>query len=562
MLLQVLPMAAQQKASCPEVRVETERLANLNIPRAGHQAFCVNGEIVVAGGHTNGFVPTPTAEFYHDGQWHVLQMVYPHDNGFAVVLKSGKVLLGGGHNEPLGIGQTFLAEMYDPKAHTFDAFCSMERKRALASALELDSGRVVIAGNWYHNDGIEAFDGQKTFTYFKDPSIQRSSPYIFRIANDDAIILSGHNTKGDTLFSTIVDRLKGEALNIPLLETWSPMSFENQNPANTFIGDEAKGQYAYLMAVVDSIGQYAIAKVEGSDIALLPTACPIPMQSHGEQLEYVSPIIADRQAKRAYITALNKDFHRDLSLAKRWYVLCIEYAQTPAALTLYYTDPQPGLNIVTPLLTSGGNLLLTGGLCENSNFKPSNAAFLLRVGHAEEFAAQQYNSSIWNYVLLVIEILLVLLLIYLFIILRKKHVPVSPPVEQEFSVEQEQPAEQEPIATEPEPDTPLMQRIQQLIEGQKLYLRSDLKVIDVATELGINSRYVSDCINQTKGCSFSLYVNRFRIEYAKQLMRNQSQKKVSSVYLEAGFANESSYFRTFKLVTGMTPKEWIATQID
>ena len=42
-------------------------------------------------------------------------MVYNHDFSFSVVLKSGKVLLGGGCAEPLGIGQTFPTEMYDPK---------------------------------------------------------------------------------------------------------------------------------------------------------------------------------------------------------------------------------------------------------------------------------------------------------------------------------------------------------------------------------------------------------------------------------------------------------------
>jgi len=60
-LVAVLPTAAQQPGtvgSCPEVRIELEQLPDLNIPRAGHHAFCANGEYVVAGGHTNGFVPT------------------------------------------------------------------------------------------------------------------------------------------------------------------------------------------------------------------------------------------------------------------------------------------------------------------------------------------------------------------------------------------------------------------------------------------------------------------------------------------------------------------------
>ena len=169
-MLSLLTTAAQpdEKTLCPEIKVETERLPDLTIPRAGHELFCINDEITVTGGHTNGFVPTPTAEYYKDGKWHQMQMVYNHDYGFSVVLKSGKVLLGGGCEQPIGIGQTFLAELYDPVSHTFNGFGSMEQKRTGATGLELDSGKVVISGNWYHNDGIEVYNGQKHFTYIKD----------------------------------------------------------------------------------------------------------------------------------------------------------------------------------------------------------------------------------------------------------------------------------------------------------------------------------------------------------------------------------------------------------
>ena len=96
--------------SCPVIKMEVERLADLNIPRSGHMLFCAGGEMVIAGGHTSGFVPTPTAEYYSQGQWHLMQMTYPHDYGLAVVLKSGKVLLAGGMESPHGIGQSFGAE--------------------------------------------------------------------------------------------------------------------------------------------------------------------------------------------------------------------------------------------------------------------------------------------------------------------------------------------------------------------------------------------------------------------------------------------------------------------
>ena len=110
-------------AVCQVQKIELEQLPDLNISRAGHQVFCSNGEYVVAGGHTNGFVPTPTAEYFKDGQWHVIQMTYCHDFALSAKLKSGKILIAGGCEQPSGIGQTFNAERHT--ASEVSASCSV-----------------------------------------------------------------------------------------------------------------------------------------------------------------------------------------------------------------------------------------------------------------------------------------------------------------------------------------------------------------------------------------------------------------------------------------------------
>lgn len=92
-------VAAQEgggAVACPMVKAEVERLPDLNIARGGHSTLYINGELTVFGGHTDGFVPTPTAEYYSDGEWHLMNMVYSHDAGCAVALRSGRVLICGG----------------------------------------------------------------------------------------------------------------------------------------------------------------------------------------------------------------------------------------------------------------------------------------------------------------------------------------------------------------------------------------------------------------------------------------------------------------------------------
>ena len=85
------------------IKLQPERLPDMNIPRISHSTFIINGELTVVGGHTSGFVPTKTAEYLKDGKWHEMQMAYNHDDGLCVPLRSGKVLLAGGYKENLGV---------------------------------------------------------------------------------------------------------------------------------------------------------------------------------------------------------------------------------------------------------------------------------------------------------------------------------------------------------------------------------------------------------------------------------------------------------------------------
>lgn len=531
------------KGQCPEVKIEVERLPDLNIPRAGHTLFSVNGELTVAGGHTDGFVPTPTAEYYKDGEWHLMDMVYNHDNGTSVVLKNGKVLLLGGSEQPIGIGQTFLAELYDPKTHTFDGFGSMQRKRALASALELDNGQVVISGNWYYDDGIEVFDGKKRFTYIKDAVIQRSNPHIVQTAKDDAIIVGGIDTKGDSIFSDVLDCLKGDTIHVSFFKNWQPLPVVPSNDTDCFIGDASKGLYTYLMAVQDSTGQVAITKVENGVFSLLLTNGVIPMRSQWGEIEYCVPIVVDRRRGLAYMVGVEADFRSRPEMPRRFYVLCIDYAhissEKGAPLTLYYTDLLQESFDCPPVLTADGDLLFAGGIPQVDNFAPSKSVWLFHLGAPDK---NQSQSGFWNLMVLgALVFIAVCCLTYLYYY-NKKRRHLAPEPEKPYLNTNEQ----------------LRQRIYDLIESQQLYKRSDLKVADIANALGTNTRYVSECIN-SEGISFSRLINNHRIGHAKQMMRECPDMKLSSIWAEAGFASEQSFHRIFKQDTGLTPTEWKAT---
>lgn len=94
------------------------------------------------------------------------------------------------------------------------------------------------------------------------------------------------------------------------------------------------------------------------------------------------------------------------------------------------------------------------------------------------------------------------------------------------------------------------------MEEQQLYLDTELKLADLATSLGTNRTTISNCINSMRQCTFTQFVNTYRIRHAQQLMRDNPDKRASEVWMESGFSNETSFFRTFKTIVGMTPTEW------
>ena len=526
------------------IKLQPERLPDMTIPRLSHSTFIINGELTVVGGHTSGFVPTKTAEYFKDGEWHVMQMAYTHDDGLCVPLRSGKVLLAGGYEKNLGVGQTIEAELYDPVTHTFEGFGCLDRRRAHPTGVELPNGQVVVAGNWYHDDAIETYDGGMYFKTARQVSVPRSFPRLLCISDSDVMVVSGYwDNYGKVIENNIVDRLKGESFRVPLLETWQPYIIgQTPHSDDSFIGDKEKGIFAYLLAVKDSTGQVAIAEVRDTVFSLLPTVSPVPMKSQFGAIHYESPVIVDRQAQRGYVTGGD-------SLGRK-YILCINYAERPAPLTLYYTDPLPEAAGGIPVLTEEGNLILAGGIALGGTyFTPSSAVWLFPVGHRADSEAADTGNEVHRYWIWILLTALIILALIAWILFRTNRIRRT----RELSSNE---------STEPVPASPanqLMQRIEALMEEQRLYLNSDLKMGDVAAKLGVHQNEVSACINNCKGYSFSQFINGYRVTYAQQLLRDHPEKKMAQVGLESGFANDTTFYRVFKSITGFTPSEWLSS---
>ena len=532
--LSATPTDVSQTGACRMIRISPERLSDLTLPRSGHNIFYVNSELTVVGGHTTNFAPTQTAEYYADGIWHQLPTAYSHDNGFAVVLQSGEVIIGGGHSEPLGVGQTFVVERYTPTTHSFEGFGSLDQRRTLANASLLKDGRVIIAGNNYGTDAIGCYDGRSQVQHVKSLTQGHSNPYILPIAADDAIIIGGRNTRQDTPDTVWADRVRGAPFRVPLLERWRLVYTDQPFSSRAC----ATGDYTYLLTVTDESGQMGIAQMRDTCFTLLSTVCPIPMEGPFGPVFYKGPIVVDSLRQRGYVMGVD-------SLYNRQYLLRVDYSQRPAALTLYYTDTIAHATITIPIVTPDGDVILAGGI-PNDNYKPLSSVW--RYHFSTETATVQPSPLVPGW-LWVVTVLTAVAAIMGVIYYRNRangtkdnrlHKPNKP-------------------GTPKSPE--LMDRICQLMDEQQLYCNSELKASDVAALLGTNSRYVTDSIRECRDMTFTQFINDYRIRYIQQLLRQNPDRKIIEVYTEAGFASERSFFRIFKETTGMTTSEWLSKNV-
>lgn len=514
-------------------KLQVERLPDLNLPRFSHNVFYAGNELTVVGGHTSGFVRTPTAEYYSDGSWHLLNTVYSHDDGMAVVLNDGKrVLLAGGHEKNLGIGQTYEVEIYYPETHSFEGFGCLDRNRAFSQGVELANGEVVITGNHQGNDAIEIFDGGRALRFAKDVEAWRQVPYVLPIGEEEVMVFGAVWREGGFLPCDTVSRLQGAMFRVPLLKDWMPIiSDQNSHCQSSFIGDKERGDYSYLIAAQNGKGETGFLLVQDTVFTLLPTTCPVPTEWGWGRIRYDRVAVVDRTARRAYLVGSDS--------TARVYVVAVEYGKTPSPITFYYSDPLPDFGDVTPVLTPDGNLVVVGGNIDN-NFEVLSSVWLLRMSDKPDalMAGTSHVRTLWW----IFAALLLAAVAFFFIMRRRKATPAP----------QETATKETPDGSTDE----LMDRISELMEKERLYLNPELKVGDVADALGVSRNAVSVCINSHQGCSFSQYVNDYRLQHAKRLLSETPDMKISAVGLESGFANERTFFRAFKSATDMTPKEW------
>lgn len=102
----------------------------------------------------------------------------------------------------------------------------------------------------------------------------------------------------------------------------------------------------------------------------------------------------------------------------------------------------------------------------------------------------------------------------------------------------------------------LYDRVLKLMEEKQPYLDPTLKLSDLATMLFTNKVYLSRAINAASGVNVKQFVNNYRVQYAKELMKKDPRLQVQEVAALSGFQTTASLNMAFKLFQGMTPGQY------
>lgn len=100
-----------------------------------------------------------------------------------------------------------------------------------------------------------------------------------------------------------------------------------------------------------------------------------------------------------------------------------------------------------------------------------------------------------------------------------------------------------------------------LMKDEQLYLDPELDLNELIKRLNTNRRYLSQAINDYAVDGFRSFVNRYRVEHAKSLIwdiaDNKSDLTLAKVWNHVGMNSIQNFYRVFKSMTGLTPKEYL-----
>jgi len=101
-------------------------------------------------------------------------------------------------------------------------------------------------------------------------------------------------------------------------------------------------------------------------------------------------------------------------------------------------------------------------------------------------------------------------------------------------------------------------RVNNYMEKQRPYLNNQLKIDDLAQQVSLSPKLLSNLINREFEVNFFEYINRYRLKEVSAYLIDPDMAEQSIIELAflAGYNSKSSFNRLFKVDTGKTPSQF------
>ncbi len=112
------------------------------------------------------------------------------------------------------------------------------------------------------------------------------------------------------------------------------------------------------------------------------------------------------------------------------------------------------------------------------------------------------------------------------------------------------------VSVENEEYEAIYDKVLGIITETKCYTDENLTVVDLADRVNVHYRKLSKVINQEAACNFNTFINKYRVEEAKKIMKENNRLgglTLDVVGQEVGFKSRSSLYAAFKKFETNTP---------
>ena len=102
------------------------------------------------------------------------------------------------------------------------------------------------------------------------------------------------------------------------------------------------------------------------------------------------------------------------------------------------------------------------------------------------------------------------------------------------------------------------------MEINKAYLNPDINLSDMAIQVNMSRTKLSEVINSGFNKNFNDFVNTYRVEAFKSMLKENKHKQLSllGIAMDCGFNSKATFNRVFRKLTNTSPSEYLNSTLN